>query len=105
MENSLFHGIYPAANEGIIRISTRRQDDSLRITVEDNGVGFSAEKLKAFRLGKTNSGDEGAGSIGLNNIRERILYFYGDRGSLRIENLERSGARVTIVIPLQDPVA
>ncbi len=74
--------------EGVVRIEARRVDDSLVVTVRDNGPGVSADR-------------EG---VGLANTRARLAQLYGDRGALRLNNsLDRAqggGAIAEIVVPL-----
>ncbi len=70
-------------------VSIWREDNSIRIRVEDDGVGFSTSEGKA--LGKTTG-------FGLFNIGERIRYFEGD---MVIESEPGRGTRVTLSAPLE----
>jgi PAS domain S-box-containing protein len=71
------------------KVSIWREDNSIRIRVEDDGVGFSTSEGK--ELGKT-------AGFGLFNIRERIKYLEGD---MVIESEPGRGTRVTLSAPLQ----
>jgi hypothetical protein len=51
-ENSLRHGIMPMKKDGIILISTKRIDDDLIITIEDNGIGRKLAAANGPNLGK-----------------------------------------------------
>ena len=59
------------------------------MTVRDNGVGLSPDKLNAFHSG-----------VGLSNTRSRLENLYGDRQRFEFETPPGGGLLVTIVIPL-----
>ena len=72
------------------KVSIWREDDEVRIEVEDDGVGFDPSELYTPE-GRTRG-------FGLFNIRER-LEFLGGRIQLKSE--QGSGTRVTLVKPLK----
>ncbi len=72
------------------KVSIRKDDQIIEISLEDNGVGFDISKT-ALRT------DE-AGGFGLFNIRERLSHFGGD---LKIESVHGEGTKVTLVAPLE----
>ncbi|GGD56191.1 cache domain-containing sensor histidine kinase [Paenibacillus nasutitermitis] len=104
IENALFHGICSEYRTelGYIRISAQRADDSMELTIADNGKGMQPEQLQrlASMQGKQKSSSENQG-IGLANIRERIHYHYGKHYDLTIASGPGQGTRVTVRIPLQ----
>jgi PAS domain S-box-containing protein len=72
------------------KVSIWREDISIRIRVEDDGVGFSTSEGKQLR--KTTG-------FGLFNIRERVKYLGGD---MVIESEPGRGSRVTLSAPLEE---
>jgi len=72
------------------KVSIWREDHSIRIRVEDDGVGFSTSEGKQLR--KTTG-------FGLFNIRERVKYLGGD---MVIESEPGRGSRVTLSAPLKE---
>jgi PAS domain S-box-containing protein len=70
------------------KVSLKREDDNIQITVEDEGVGFDASKIDPY--GKTIR-------FGLFNIRERLESIGGD---VVVESKPGYGTRVTLVAPL-----
>jgi len=72
------------------RVCMRRDGKHLRVSVEDNGVGFAPDKLGAS-AGKM----EG---FGLFSIRERLNYF---GGRMEIESTPGEVTRVILTTPLQ----
>jgi signal transduction histidine kinase len=72
------------------RISVRREDDHIRITVQDDGVGFDPSELRSH----AGSG----GGFGLFNIRERLDYLGGE---LRIDSEPGRATRMILIAPLK----
>jgi two-component system LytT family sensor kinase len=63
------------------------------LTVRDDGVGLSPDKLNALHSG-----------VGLSNTRSRLENLYGDRHRFEFQTPPGGGLLVTILIPLgRDP--
>jgi two-component system, LytTR family, sensor kinase len=86
IENAIYHGIAPKTSNGIIQISTKKDDGQLFICVEDNGPGLNLKK-------KSKEG------VGLKITKERLAHLFGVTHKFELENLESGGVRVTISIP------
>lgn len=97
VENSFIHGIEPKLGKGLISITVKERKGDLAITVKDNGIGMEKEQLDTIRklLGST----EESSHIGINNVHQRIRFFYGEEYGLEIESLEGEGTLVHIRIP------
>jgi PAS domain S-box-containing protein len=78
------------ANARNVTVWTRRVDDQVQVTVEDDGVGFDTS-----RLGSHTNQTEG---FGLFSIRERLGYI---GGSLDVDSRPGLGTRVTLVTPIE----
>jgi two-component system LytT family sensor kinase len=89
VENCIKHGISGKVEGGSIVLRARREDSTLHVTVADDGVGISQERLANLM---------GSG-IGVNNVNERLNVLFGDAGLLRIESEEGRGTQVEIQIP------
>ena len=76
------------ARTGKARIAVQREGDTIRVTVEDEGVGFDVA-----RLGMPSS----SGGFGLYSIRQRIEYL---GGSVSVASTPGSGTRTTILAPI-----
>src|SRR5438094_9602649 len=85
VENAIKHGIAPLAEGGAIRVQAEASDGALKLTVADNGRGFSAAS--------------GSG-VGLANIRARLAALYGERAALRLEANSPRGVTAIITLPL-----
>ena len=88
IENSIKYAVAPARHRVTISIRVIRDGDRLRLTIEDDG-------RQAF--GNRPSGSTG---LGLANVRERLVAFYGDAAALEATATE-SGFTATISMPLQ----
>jgi two-component system LytT family sensor kinase len=89
VENALRHGIGPRVGVGCVDVNARQVEGSLMLTVRDNGVGLSPDKLNAFHSG-----------VGLSNTRSRLENLYGDRHRFEFQTPASGGLLVTIVIPM-----
>jgi signal transduction histidine kinase len=88
VENALRHGIGPKVGVGRIDVNASQADGRLMLTVRDNGVGLSPDKLNALHSG-----------VGLSNTRSRLETLYGNRHRFEFETPSGGGLLVTIVIP------
>ena len=91
VENSIIHGILPDKDKGIVKLSVKKcKDDSIKIVVEDNGVGISEEVIE-----NVYSGNMPKNKIGLYNVHSRLELIYGE--GIKIERLEK-GTRMEFFI-------
>ena len=95
VENAVHHGLRPRGGDGTIVISAAEEDGALLISVRDDGVGMSPEKLRQLRQ----STREETPGFGLFSIRRRIALFYGTSDPLTIESREGEWTKVTVRIP------
>jgi two-component system, LytTR family, sensor kinase len=87
VENAVRHGLGQQANGGVIQIQVQRLDQSLHISVRDDGPGVANACGVAGR------------GMGLSNLRARLQQLYGEQAQLRIESAHPRGAVVKIVLP------
>ena len=91
--------------DGVIRIHTeKREDHSICISVEDNGVGIDLEKNREKLLGlfKRVTNDGSGSGIGM-YIINKLLENYG--GELEIESEVGVGSTFQVVLPLANKKA
>ncbi|WP_058308508.1 hybrid sensor histidine kinase/response regulator [Gracilibacillus massiliensis] len=92
VENALKHGILKQNTGGTITIMGTNTQDSFEITVEDDGVGMSEDKIKEIM---TQQGKQQG--IGLVNTNKRLEKLFGQ--GLVISSKEQIGTKVSITIP------
>ena len=101
VENAIFSGIEPGGKNGCIRIRIWQQEEKLCISVKDDGVGMTEEKIKDImnnpqkRKGDTMSG------IGLPNVDQRIKLVYGDEYGLRIKSRVGEYTEILVILPME----
>ena len=103
VENALYHGIKPKRARGLVKITGYLQEDhTIRLCVEDDGVGMSAEELEAMRREiSLPASEEGNKGFGMANVSERIRLNFGREHGMEIESEEGKGTKVSVTIPAQ----
>lgn len=88
--------------QGVIRISARRDNDELLITVADTGKGMSRAQVAAF-LGQENLDNVKSGS----QLGHKFVFDLTQRlnGALSVESGENCGTTVSVRIPMETPPA
>ncbi len=97
VENAIGHGMRPDGSTLTVRIRARVIGDRLEITIADDGVGITTERLQTIfepGLGK------GLG-IALRNVRDRLTGYFGPESELRIESKSDVGTSVVLDVCLQ----
>jgi len=89
VENAIKHGLSRKVGTGTLLIRSRREHGRAMISVEDDGMGFTLERLSQ----PMSSG------IGLANVRERLKVIYGATYQLRLDSTPGRGTSATIEIP------
>lgn len=100
IENSIYHGAKGKEGKCLIKIKIYRKDSWLKISVIDNGLGMSKQKLKEIR---TNMGtdNEYSNHIGLFNTNKRLNLAYGDNYGLLIRSKLGLGTVIYLNIPIE----
>lgn len=80
-----------------------RAATGIRITILDNGGGFSKQVLDEFEKASKNAPVVTEGT-GIWNAKRRIAVLYGNEAQIWLNNLETKGAGVTIVLPMREMI-
>lgn len=99
---NVLHNAVEFSPHGVgIHIKLETHDDSVQITIRDQGMGIPADQLpkvfEPFFQASNNSSQEGAG-LGLYLAREVFLRHGGD---IRVESLAGGGTTVIIALPIR----
>jgi two-component system sensor histidine kinase YesM len=105
VENAVKHGFKNKREKGRISIRINRREDCLEITVMDDGVGMSADKLRQLNdlLGREEIGlktEDGWLSVGVKNVYDRIKKYYGEEYGFEITSCESLGTIVKFRLPV-----
>ena len=102
VENAVKYGIQEVDWEGKICIIVREQGHKVEISIQDNGIGMSQEKIDKILGGEAVLiGDESSSNgVGLMNVRNRLNLYYNSSDILSIYSAGMNlGTEVKIVIP------
>ena len=102
VENALYHGIKNKRQGGTISVRARRNgEDEVLLEVEDDGIGFTPEKLAQLRAELEDNGDDIKleSGFGIGNVNKRIRLYYGKLYGLSVQSEYTTGTCVTLVIP------
>jgi len=102
VENALYHGIKNKRQGGTISVRARRKgENEVLLEVEDDGIGFTIEKLARLRAElEDDAGDiKMESGYGIGNVNNRIQLYYGKQYGLSIQSEYSTGTCVTLVIP------
>ena len=96
VENAVCHGLEPKEEKGHIGVNISRNGSTLRIYIEDNGVGFETEKLVEKNEDKNHS------HVGLWNTNKMIHNLCGKDYGLEIKSEVGKGTAVTVLLPIRN---
>lgn len=99
VENAFVHGLENTTENGIISVKIEKDDQFLRLEVEDNGAGMDEDRLSLMKKRLENNEESDGKNIGLCNINNRIKLYYGDRYGLEICSKLKKGTKVSINLP------
>jgi two-component system LytT family sensor kinase len=94
VENAVRHGIEPNEGPGRLSIFIIDADSEAVIVVEDDGAGADPAHMRRVLAGTARSG-----SVGLNNVDERLRTVFGEEYGLTLETALGAGMTVTLRIP------
>lgn len=89
VENAIQHGLEPAMDGGLLRVSAAREGAGLRLVVQDDGVGLAAAPAS-----------QGTG-FGTQQVRERLATQYGGAARFELEAVAPHGCRASLWLPVE----
>ena len=105
VENYFVHGIDHKRKDNVISIKVRRVGEAVEIRVQDNGRGMEPSQLQRIQqiLSHGDPREEveeskRRQSIGIVNVHERFLLYFGDRYHIQITSEKGKGVLYTIII-------
>ena len=99
VENAIFHGLEPKEGNGVLVLNSTLEGDILKITIRDNGVGISGEKLSEIHRMLASPVYDTSKNIGLINTNARLHLQYGPQYGISLESHEGDGTCVTLILP------
>jgi signal transduction histidine kinase len=86
----LLFNVIKHARADRIKVSVRREKNNIRISIQDDGIGFDFSKVQ-FSVNNLNG-------FGLFSIGERMEHF---GGNFDVKSKSGKGARITLIMPLK----
>lgn len=108
VENAFIHGIADMESGGVIALKVSGLEDTVHITIEDNGKGMDKNRLlEVLGDGDKNSSRDISNQtghttgIGMNNVINRLKLFFNKEDIVDIDSNPGEGTRIIISIPLK----
>lgn len=102
-ENAIYHGIEMKKGKGTLLLFSELSEDYIKIVIEDDGIGMSEEELVSL---KNELADPvflpGKSRIGIKNIHQRLMLFYGKAYGINLQSRKDLGTRVEITLPVNN---
>lgn len=97
VENAIVHGVADR-EEGYIKITSRREGDTLILAVTDNGCGIPERVLRQLEEGAVRTS---AKHLGMYNVNQIIRLHYGPDYGLRAWSVPGQGSTVELHLPVE----
>lgn len=100
VENAVYHGTKFVRRVGKITITIQEYEQTIQMSVRDNGIGISHERLMAIQHNlKENTDPDPENGYGLYNVYRRLLLNYGSDVQFDIASIESQGTTISIIVP------
>lgn len=100
LENAFEHGLRNKPSKGLIRMTYTSEEETLILSVEDNGEELTDQVLASLRNRIYGTGnDSHAETTGLVNVHHRLRIRYGDLFGIEVDRSELGGLQVNVRLP------
>ncbi|MDQ8735166.1 sensor histidine kinase [Paenibacillus sp. LHD-38] len=100
IENAIVHGLERRSGPGLLEVSSSRSGNDMLIMIRDNGVGIDENKLEQLRYRLSQPSDTlDEAHIGIKNVHDRILFYFGEQYGIAINSQLGEGTTVIIRLP------
>lgn len=92
VENSVNYGIRDIDWEGRIELSAAREEEYVCISIRDNGIGMSQEKIEEILSGQLKKDElsKKSNGVGLYNVIQRLRMFYDEEDVIEITSIGKN---------------
>lgn len=98
IENFINYVVEPRSEGGEVIINIDDLADEVKIQILDNGPGIDKKIIESIKNGTFHSTKKHP-SIGINNVNQRLNYYYGDRSKFDIVVPPTGGTEIDMIIP------
>lgn len=99
VENAIIYGITDDHKDINIKICAYIRENELYIEITDDGPGIKTDVVEEIL--RTKSDSNRFSKVGLNNINQRLKFYYGSEYGLSIESEIGVGTKVIVKIPVR----
>ncbi len=101
VENSIIHGISTKISPSDLLVRIKDDGDRIDFEISDTGTGITPEGLELIHatLAAARQPDTTSGSVGLRNVNDRLVLFYGRSSALHIDSVDGVSTTITFSIP------
>lgn len=99
VENSVVHGLENKEGTVHVYVSVTMQENKIQVNVSDDGVGMSSQRLAEIMEVITKAEEEQRSRIGMRNVHQRLVLYYGEQHGLKIASEEGRGTEISFSIP------
>lgn len=99
LENAICHGVEPSEKHCSIKVTGRIIENSIVISVEDDGVGIPSQKLEEICMNMNSETSSLDGNFALVNCHKRIKLYYGEEYGLELKSRENRGTSALVRLP------
>ncbi|QSF44498.1 sensor histidine kinase [Paenibacillus tianjinensis] len=99
VENSVVHGLENKEGPVYVKVSVKLIDNEIQVYVIDDGVGMSQQRLSELRGVIAQAEEEQRSRIGMRNVHQRLVMYYGEEHGLKITSEEGRGTEIFFSIP------
>lgn len=106
VENAFVHGVERLENGGVIQLVIEHTDEEVRVAIQDNGAGMSADERDALLALQEPPGPvhpapakKNSMGFGTRNVIKRLRLFYNREDVVRIESEPGQGTTVILLLP------
>jgi sensor histidine kinase YesM len=97
-ENFFIHGFNPESEFNLLIVNGWEEEERFVLEIVDNGNTISEERLVEIRNKLSRGDDAPADNIGLRNVYTRLHFFYGAGFSMKIDNNEEAGVKISVIL-------
>lgn len=104
VENAINYGVRGIDRKAMIELTVEQQEDTLCVSVWDNGVGMPRDVQERILRGEVVSKDDAQHSgVGLSNVISRLRLYYKKEDIIRITSEgEDLGTEITLLLPIEE---
>jgi len=99
VENAIVHGLEPKEERGHLTLTVIDDGKDITIAVHDNGVGMTPKRLTEVRQGLSVTEHLNGRRIGIRNVHQRMMLYYGQEYGLTIKSTINVGTTMTLRLP------